>query len=167
MRDQTLEEMESRITAKMDLLNRNPAAGALSAGTEFGNFANVLFSGISTITQPAFASLGNAVVARVAAAAYTPEVAPILTAAPLDIMQQLQGKLMTKWTTDDVQQWLDVKNLPELRAEAFKQSLDGRGLLLMKETLGALDIDTYVSEVWPTAKKFHKDLFKRALKELE
>jgi hypothetical protein len=106
-------------------------------------------------------------VARVAAAAYTPEVAPILTAAPLDIMQQLQGKLMTKWTTDDVQQWLDVKNLPELRAEAFKQSLDGRGLLLMKETLGALDIDTYVSEVWPTAKKFHKDLFKRALKELE
>ena len=151
-----MEGMESRLTAKM------------SAGTEFGNFAQVLFSGMSTITQPAFASLGNAVVARVAAAAYTSEVAPIPIAVPVDIVQQLRGKPMTNWTTDDVQRWLDVKNLPDLRAGALKQSLDGRGLLLMKEPLDALDVGTYVSyvsEVWPTAMKLHMGLFKRALQE--
>ena len=132
----------------------------MTAGTEFGNFANVLFSGMSTITQPAFASLGNAVAARVAA--YTSEVVPN-PAVPVDVMQHLRGKPINKWSTDDVQQWLDVNNLPELRAGAMKQRLDGRGLLLMKDPVAQ---DTYVEEVWPTALKMHKALFKQALNEL-
>ena len=145
--DQSLLDMEARMTAK------------LNAGKEMGDFAAKLFDGVTAITQSAVTALGNAATSRVAA--YTSEVVPN-PAVPVDGMQHLR-KPIKNWTTDDVQQWLDVKNLPELRAAAMKQSLDGRGLLLMKEPL---DRDTYVEEVWPTALKMHKALFKQALNEL-
>ena len=148
-RDQSLVDMEARMTAK------------LNAGKEMGDFAAKLFDGVTAITQSAVTALGNAATSRVYVA--TSEAVTNNPTTPQVPVKHLRGKALANWTTEDVQHWLDAKNLHDLLAGAIKHSLDGHGLLLMKEpSVG----DTYVEELWPTAFKLHKALFKQALKEL-
>jgi hypothetical protein len=156
--DQILMDMETRISSKLDNYRVDH-----SAGKDYGDFATKLFNGLKDITQPAFVALGVAAAPRVPVA--TLEALTIPTHVPFDIMQHLQETRMDLWTTEHVQQWLDGKNLSELRAGATKQSLDGRGLKLIKDS-SASDADAFVEEVWPIAFRLHKALFKQALKEL-
>ena len=48
---------------------------------------------------------------------------------------------LMSWTTEDVVDWLDHNNFPEIKKYASKTRLDGPGLLRLKQSDLAVDVD--------------------------
>ena len=54
---------------------------------------------------------------------------------------------MMSWTTEDVSDWLDHNNFPEIKKYAIKTHLDGPGLLRLKQADLSVDFEVAISGV--------------------